>query len=236
METSEANARDGVLRDDTCVDSTLLDSASVASACVMSASHQVRKSQRRHAVSPHVAESPPHHVRLLRAENPGANIPCSHGGPEGKLVSTVSTTSMLHVVFRGPNGRTGCQPIGSAIVEADFESLLLNLAMRHHFASLAEFHCRSPQQAAYAMRELDELGDVDFDEGDFLPEYFDPAEGIPAVDGLLRHGKKFSALLRTELEMLRRVLEEAGRRQCKFCLMDPEPNEPMPYRKVILVK
>jgi hypothetical protein len=142
----------------------------------------------------------------------------------------------LHVILRGPNGRTAYQSIGSAIVEAEFESLLLNLALRYHFPSLAEFECHSPQQTAEAIRELDELGDVGPDESDFLPEYFEPSEGILAVDGLLRHCKSFSTLLRTELELLRRVLDEAEHRQCKFCLMEPEPNEPMPYCQVTLVK
>ena len=40
------------------------------------------------------------------------------------------------------------------------------------------YQAYSPRQAAQAMRTLAELGDVDFDERDFAPQWFEPDQGI----------------------------------------------------------
>ena len=145
-------------------------------------------------------------------------------------------TRTLHVVFRQPTGRIGHQAIGSAVVEADYEAKLTKLALRRGIESLADFSFYSPAQAAEAMRELDELGDVDFSANDFEPRFFDPQRGLDAVDGLLKHGRAFTTALREDLVFLRDVLGEATRRGCQFYLVEPEPEEPMPFENLLLAE
>lgn len=61
----------------------------------------------------------------------------------------------------------------------------LYLFRRHGLDPIPAFLGSSPAGAAATMRELADLGDVDFDERDFDPRWFHPNEGIEAVDGLL---------------------------------------------------
>ncbi len=107
------------------------------------------------------------------------------------------------------------------------------LALRKGIEPLAGFCGHSPAQAENAKRTLADLGDVDFEDRDFDPEWFDPTACIAAIDGLLEHvggGKRsFSPAVRGELELLRRTLDEARRGSCTFCLAEVEPGGDMGF-------
>jgi len=76
------------------------------------------------------------------------------------------------------------------------------------------------------MRTLAQLGDVDFDESDFIPQWFQPDHGIATIDLILeRAGRRFSAPVRGELVQLRDALAEARSRGCTFYLVEIEPSE-----------
>jgi hypothetical protein len=117
-------------------------------------------------------------------------------------------------------------------VEAEGDARLTMLALRTGVEPVATFWAKSPVQAESAKRTLADLGDVDFEDRDFDPKWFDPAAGIAAIDGLLEHAARThsaSRAVRTELEFLRRTLDEARRRSCAFYLVDVEPGEELGF-------
>jgi hypothetical protein len=91
----------------------------------------------------------------------------------------------LHIVVRDPKGRIGRQPIGQAIVAAAIDEKVTTSALRKGLLALACYQAHSPRQAAEALRTLAELGDVDFEETDFDPQWFQPDECIATIDVLL---------------------------------------------------
>lgn len=132
----------------------------------------------------------------------------------------------LYVVVRDPKGRIGSQPIGRAIVAAAVGEKATPSALRHGLLALAFYQAYSPREAAEAMRTLAHLGDVDFDENDFAPEWFQPDQGVATIDLILeRAGRRFSATVRGELVRLREVVAEARSRGCTFYLVEVEPGE-----------
>jgi hypothetical protein len=84
----------------------------------------------------------------------------------------------LYIVVREPHGGIGRQQIGQALVEADFDATLTKLALRQGCEPLASFTIYSRRQAAAAIQELEDLGDVDVDPRDFDPKWFDPLVGL----------------------------------------------------------
>jgi hypothetical protein len=84
----------------------------------------------------------------------------------------------LHVVVRDPKGRIGSQAIGQAISAAGIDEKVTTSALRKGLVALTVYQAYSPRQAADAMATLAELGDVDFDESDFVPQWFEPDQGI----------------------------------------------------------
>jgi hypothetical protein len=117
-------------------------------------------------------------------------------------------------------------------VEAESEARLTTLALRQRVEPVATFWADSPAQAERAKRTLADLGDVDFEDRDFEPKWFDPAEGIAAIDGLLEHAAgthRVSPAVRTELELLRCTLDEARRRSCAFYLAEVAPGEELGF-------
>ena len=134
----------------------------------------------------------------------------------------------LHVIVRDPKDRIGYQPIGRAIVAAAIDEKVTTSALRRGLAALAFYQAYSPREAAEAMRTLAQLGDVDFDESDFVPQWFQPGQGIATIDVILeRAGRRFPATVRSELVQLREALAEARSRSCRFYLVEMEPGEPL---------
>jgi hypothetical protein len=93
--------------------------------------------------------------------------------------------SNRYVVIQDQNGRVGHQPIGQALVEADLDASLTNLALRRKREPLATFTVYSSKQAAEAIQELGELGDVDVDPRDFDAAWFNPVDCLATIDSLL---------------------------------------------------
>ena len=139
----------------------------------------------------------------------------------------------LYVVVRDQQGRVAHRAIGRAIVQADADASLTMLALRRGVEPLTTFCAYSPAQAEDARRTLSELGDVDFEDRDFDPEWFDPAACVAVIDDLLEYGgrrkRSLSAAVRSDLELLRRTLDEAARRCCKFYLAEVEPGEDLGF-------
>ncbi len=132
----------------------------------------------------------------------------------------------LHLVVRDPNGRIEYQPIGHAIVAADIDGDTTPSALYKSLLALALYQAHSPRQAAAAMRMLADLGDVDFEETDFTPHWFQPDECIAVIDGLLeRRRRPFAGTVRAELVLMRRALAQASSRGCSFYLVELEPGE-----------
>ena len=132
----------------------------------------------------------------------------------------------LHIVVRDPNGRIGRQPIGRAIVAASIDEKVTKSALRKGLLALAFYQAHSSRQAEEAMRTLAELGDVDFEETDFNPQWFSPDECIGTIDVLLgRGGRPFSETVRAELVLIRQALAEARGRGCTFYFVELEPDE-----------
>ena len=75
--------------------------------------------------------------------------------------------SNMYVVIQHQNGRVGHQSIGQALVEADLDASLTTLALRRKREPIVSFTVYSSKQAAEAIQELEELGDVDVDPRDF---------------------------------------------------------------------
>ncbi|MBI2361607.1 MAG: hypothetical protein HYV04_22310, partial [Deltaproteobacteria bacterium] len=78
----------------------------------------------------------------------------------------------LHLVLRDPNGRIECQAIGHSIVAAGIDGDVTGSALQKTLLALALYQAHSPSEAAAAMRVLADLGDVDFEESDFTPQWF----------------------------------------------------------------
>jgi hypothetical protein len=135
-------------------------------------------------------------------------------------------TRTLYVVVHNPDGGIGHQRIGQALVEADFDATLTKLALRLGCEPLASFTIYSRRQAAAAIQELEELGDVDVDPRDFDPKWFAPQECLATVDRLLEHrGRAITTGVRIELAFLRRILADVVDRRDMFYLVEPNPDE-----------
>src|SRR5258705_11962145 len=91
----------------------------------------------------------------------------------------------MYVVIQHQKGRVGHQSIGQALVEADLDASLTTLALRRKREPLVSFTVYSSKQAAEAIQELEELGDVDVDPRDFDANRFDPDDCIATIDSLL---------------------------------------------------
>jgi len=139
----------------------------------------------------------------------------------------------LYVVLRDRRGRVAHKAIGPAIVEADDDASLTMLALREGIEPLASFYADSPAQAEDAKRTLADLGDVEFEDDDFVPKWFDPRACLEAIEALLEHrrrGKRsFSPAVRSELELLRGTLVEARRRSSTFYLAEVRPGEDLGF-------
>jgi hypothetical protein len=83
--------------------------------------------------------------------------------------------SNMYVVIQDQNGRVGHQSIGQALVEANLDASLTTLALRRKREPIVSFTVYSSKQAAEAIQELEELGDVDVDPRDFDAKWFDPS-------------------------------------------------------------
>ncbi len=145
----------------------------------------------------------------------------------------MSDEIMLYLVVRDRQGQVAHQAIGSAIVEADLDASLIRLALRKGIEPLATFYADSPAQAENAKQTLAELGDVEFDDSDFEPTWFDPAPCIEAINGLLEHGRvgrhRMSEGVRSELELLGRRLAEVRGRSGWFYLVEVGPGEDLNF-------
>ena len=83
------------------------------------------------------------------------------------------------------------------------------------------------------MRVLADLGDVDFEESDFTPQWFPPDECIAVIDSLLeRRRRPFAGAVRAELVLMRSALTEASSRGCSFYLVELEPGEPLGFEHI----
>jgi hypothetical protein len=95
----------------------------------------------------------------------------------------------------------------------------------------------SSKQAAEAIQELEELGDVDVNPRDFDAEWFDPVDCIATIDSLLESRARCVAMsVRTELAFLRRVLTEVAHRRSTFHLVQVESEEEIGCEKVLLAE
>ena len=143
----------------------------------------------------------------------------------------------MYVVIQEHNGRVGHQLIGQALIEADLDASLTYLALRRKLQPLCTFAVYSSKQAAEAIQELEELGDVDVDPRDFDAEWFDPVECIATIDSLLESRARCVAKgVRTEIAFLRRVLTEAVHRRSTFHLVQVESEKEIGCDKVLLAE
>ena len=132
----------------------------------------------------------------------------------------------LHLVVRDPNGRIECQAIGPAIVAAGIDGDVARSALQKSLLVLTLYQAHSPSEAAAAMRVLADLGDVDFEESDFTPQWFQPDECIAVIDGLLEQRRRpFPGPVHAELVLIRTALAQASSRGCSFYLVELEPGE-----------
>ena len=153
-----------------------------------------------------------------------------------RLINNGEPKTLLLIV-RDTHGRIAQQAIGPAIVGAEIDEVATPSALRDGLLALACFRAHSPRQAAAAMRELADLGDVDSKAGDFAPPWFQPDDGISVIDRLLeRKRRPFAGPIRAELGLMRRALTEAGRRGCRFYLLDPEPGERLGFERIQLAE
>jgi len=141
----------------------------------------------------------------------------------------------MYVLIQDQNGRVGYQPIGQALLEADLDASLTNLALRRQREPLVTFTVYSSKQAAEAIQELEELGDVDVDPRDFDAKWFDPVDCIATIDSLLESRARCVAKgVRTDLALLRRMLTEVAHRGCTFHLVQVESEGEIGCEKVLL--
>src|SRR5437870_3333215 len=141
----------------------------------------------------------------------------------------------LCLVVRDPRGRIGYQEIGHAIMAADTHGNVTSSALRNSLLALASYEAHSPIQAAAAMRTLAELGDVDFEERDFAPQWLQPDECISIIDGLL--GRRRRALA----EATRGTPSDApsarrGQDSGLQLLVELEPHERLPIKRIRFAK
>jgi hypothetical protein len=135
----------------------------------------------------------------------------------------------LHLAVRDRSGSIAYQPIGAAIVSAFVDEKPTASALRKGLLGLVCYQAYSPSEAVEAMQVLVELGDVDFDESDFEPQWFRSEQGIATIDLILGGARqRFTAAVRDELVELRRALVDARSRGCTFCLVETEPGETLP--------
>jgi hypothetical protein len=143
----------------------------------------------------------------------------------------------MYVVIQDQNGRVGHQSIGQALVEADLDASLTTLALRRKREPIVSFTVYSSKQAAEAIQELEELGDVDVDPRDFDAKWFDPVDCIATIDSLLESRARCVAKgVRTELALLRRVLTEVANRGSTFHLVEVESEEEIGCEKILLME
>lgn len=120
-------------------------------------------------------------------------------------------------------------PIGSAIVDEDWDVTLPMLAAKSGVDGLLEFFCDTPTQAKGAMDELDIRGEVPFHPRDFAPKWFWPRAGITAVTWLLGNRAKARLALTNavcgEIERVRGVLEAARRTGRGFHFVELEESK-----------
>src|SRR5258705_7250509 len=134
--------------------------------------------------------------------------------------------SSMYVVIQHQNGRVGHQSIGRAVVEADLDASLTPVALRRKREPLVSFTVYSSKQAAEAIQELEELGDVAVDPRDFDAKWFDPVDCIATIDSLLESRARCVAKgVRTELALLRRVVIEGAPRWASFHPLGGEAEE-----------
>ncbi|MGH9895797.1 MAG: hypothetical protein ACREA0_28190, partial [bacterium] len=130
----------------------------------------------------------------------------------------------------------GYQRIGRAVVEGDVDASLTNLALRREGEFLSTFVGYSRRQAQDVMEELNELGDVELDPRKYDPRWFDPVEGIGAVDTLLdSRSRSVTQDVRAELALLRRVLVEVASRGWRFHLLEVTSEEEIGCDELLLV-
>ena len=145
----------------------------------------------------------------------------------------MSDETILCAIFRDRNGRVTHKTVGSAVVQADRDAALTTFALRKGIEPLTAFMVDSPAQAENAKQVLADLGDVDFDDRDFEPRWFQPGRCVESVSALLDCGREgrgsFSEAVRQELEELRRVLAETGRRSCTFYLVEVRSGEDLGF-------
>jgi hypothetical protein len=140
----------------------------------------------------------------------------------------------MYVVIQEQDGRMGHQLIGQALIEADLDASLTYLALRRKVQPLCTFAVYSSKQAAEAIQELEELGDVDVDARD---EWFDPVECIATIDSLLDSRARCVAKgVRTEIVFLRRVLTEAVHRRSTFHLVQVESEKEVGCARLFLAE
>ena len=139
----------------------------------------------------------------------------------------------LHLVLRDPNGRIECQAIGHAIVAAGIDGDVPGSILQKALVALACYQAHSPSEARAAMRVLAELGDVDFEESDFTPQWFQPDECIAVLDRLLEPRRHpVAGDLRAELTVIRTTLAQASSRGCSFYLVELEPGERLGFEPI----
>ena len=154
---------------------------------------------------------------------------------ENTRLINIGEPKTLYLIVRDGNGRIGQQAIGHAILGAETDEDATPSALRNGLLALASYHAYSPRQAAAAMRELADLGDVDFEAMDFAPQWFQPDGCIGVIDRLLeRKRRPFAGPVRAELDLMRRALAEAGSRGCSFYLVDPDPGERLGFERIPL--
>lgn len=141
----------------------------------------------------------------------------------------------LHLVLRDPNGRVEYQAIGHAIVAAGIDGDATRSRLQRSVLALALYQAHSPSEAAAAMRVLADLGDVDFEESDFTPQWFQPDECIAVIDGLLEQRRRpFPGAVHAELVLIRTALAQGSSRGCSFYLVELEPGERLGFEPIRL--
>ena len=139
----------------------------------------------------------------------------------------------LHLVLRDPNGRIEWQAIGHAIVAAGIHGDVTRSALHKSLVALALYQAHSPSEAAAAIRVLADLGDVDFEESDFTPQWFQPDECIAVIDGLLEQRRRpFAGAVRAELVLIRTALAQVSSLGRSFYLVELEPGERLGFEPI----
>ena len=90
---------------------------------------------------------------------------------ENTPLSDPGELKTLHLVVLDPNGRIEYQAIGHAILAADIDGDVTPSALHKSRLAWALYQAHSAREAAAAMRVLADMGDVDFEESDFTPQW-----------------------------------------------------------------